>query len=182
MVHHYSSLLDKSLSEAFKADDGGYYQVSRAVSANEIIQAAKTLLSQRFQKWASLADYQTIKDFLLAQLSGHYEILAAVFMDAEFQVIGFELLSSGIVEDNPSGVSLRVARRALELDARKVVVAHNVLADQSRPLPADKQIATRLQVTLEALEIECFDYCVVSGAQVISLAEWGFLSKKPFTD
>jgi DNA repair protein RadC len=181
MVHHYSSLLDKSLSDAFKANDAGYYQVSRAVSANEIIQAAKTLLSQRFQRWASLADYQAVKDFLLAQLSDHTEMLAAVFMDAECQVIAFECLSSGVVEDNPSGVSLRVARRALELNARKVIVAHNVSADQLRPLPADKQIAAKLQITLEALEIAFFDYCVVSRVQLISLMEWGFLQTQPFT-
>ena len=180
MVHHYCSLLDKSLSDAFNADDTGFYHVSRAVSANEIIQAAKALLSQRFQKWASLADYQTVKDFLLAQLSGHTEILAILLMDGESQVTGFELMSSGVVEDNPSCITRRVARRVLELNARKVIVAHNLPADQLRPLPADKQIAARLQTTLEALEIEFFDYCVVSQARVISLMEWGFLEKNPF--
>lgn len=183
MVHHYCSLLDNSLSDAFNADDAGVYHVSRAVSANEIIQAAKALLSQRCQKWASLADYQTVKDFLLAQLSGHYEILAVLLMDSESQVMAFEFMSSGVVENNPSRITCQVARRALELNARKVIVAHHLPAEQLiRPLPADKQIAARLQTTLEMLEIECFDYCIVSQARVISLMEWGFLKKNYSAD
>ena len=63
MVHHHCCLLDKSLSDAFAANDAGFYQISRAVSANEIIQAAKALLNQRFQRIASLVDYQEAKIF-----------------------------------------------------------------------------------------------------------------------
>ena len=180
MLQGYASLLDKSLSDAFQADDAGYYRVSRAVSANEIIQAAKALLSQRFQKWPSLADDQTVKDFLLAQLSGHTEILAAIFMEADSQVIGWEWLSSGVTEDHPLCVSLRVARRALELNAQKVILAHNLPADSSRPsLQRDRQIAERVQMTLAALEIQLRDYFVISRTQVISLIEWGALKTNP---
>ena len=177
MFQHYSSLLDKSLSDAFIANDAGCYHVSRAVSANEIIQAAKALLSQRFQGLVSLVNTQEIKDFLLAQLSNHAEILAAVFLDAKDQVIAFELVFSGIVDSNPAFVSRQVARRALELNAQKIILAHHVLADQPRPVQADKTIAVRVQAALAAVEIELFDFYVVSRGQVISLVEWGFLKK-----
>ena len=176
MVHH-CCLLDKSLSDAFVANDAGFYQVSRVISANEIIQAAKVLLNQRFQRIASLVDYQEVKDFLMAQLSGHYEILAAIFLDADFHVIAFELMFSGAIDSVSAIVPRQVARCALELNAAKVILAHNSLSGQPRPVQADKEFAKRVQATLGALEIELFDFCVVSGGQVISLTEWGFLKK-----
>lgn len=176
-MYHHCCLLDKSVSEAFKADDAGFYHVSRAVSANDIIQAAKALLSQRFQRIAALVDYQEVKDFLLVQLSGYREILAATFLDADFQVIAFELMSSGVNDSDNVLAPRQVAQRALELNAAKVILAHNAPSGQPRPVQADKNIAKRVQAILEALEIELFDFCVVASGQVISLAEWGFLKK-----
>ena len=176
MVHH-CRLLEKSLSDAFVVDDKGFYRVHRPISANEIIQAAKALLSQRVQRIVSLVDYQEVKDFLMAQLLGNYEILAAIFIDASFHVIEFEWMFSGAIDSLSPLVPRYTARRALELNAAKVILAHNSLSGQPRPVQADKEIAKRVQATLGALEIELFDFCVVSGGQVISLTEWGFLKK-----
>jgi DNA repair protein RadC len=179
-MSHHCRLLEKPLSDAFLADDQGFYRAHRPISANEIIQAAKTLLSQRVQRIGSLVDYQEIKDFLMAQLSGNYEILAAVFLDASFQVIEFERLFSSEIDSLCPIVPQYTAKRALELNAKKVILAHNALSSQSRPVQADKEIAKRVQVLLATLEIELFDYCVISGSQVTSLTEWGFLKKPQF--
>ena len=56
-------------------------------------------MSQRVQRIGSLVDYQEVKDFLMAQLSGHYEILAAIFIDAYFHVIEFEWMFSGAIDN-----------------------------------------------------------------------------------
>lgn len=182
MVDYYRSLPDKSLSDAFQADGTGHYRVSRTVSANDIIQAAKILLSQHLQGLVALSDYQEVKDFLLAQLSGHLEILAAVFMDGKSQVITFEKVLTGAIGDNPMYVSRQVAQRALELNAQKVILARNDACGMTGPVQVDKQIAVRVQATLKALEIDLFDFCVISRGRTISLVEWGFLKENSSTN
>ena len=70
----------------------------------------------------------------MAQLSGHYEILAAIFLDADFHVIAFELMFSGAIDSVSAPVPRQVATRALELNATKVILAHNSLSGQPRPV------------------------------------------------
>jgi DNA repair protein RadC len=63
----------------------------------------------------------------------------------------------------------RTVRRAFDLDARRIVVAHNHPSGVPQPSASDIAATTRLCAVLEALEITLDDHCVVSGNSVVSM-------------
>jgi len=175
MKLHDCCLLKKFFSDVFVPDNKGFYRVQRPVSESDIIQAAKSLLNERLKREEALVDYQEIKDFLMVQMSDHYETLSALFLDAA-GLIAFEWMFSGRLDTYSALLPRHVARSALEVNATKVILAHSTAPGQPRPVQADRDIAKRVQDTLGTLEIE-FDYCFISDGRVISLTEWGFLKK-----
>lgn len=64
-------------------------------------------------------------------------------------------------------------RRAFDLDARRVILAHNHPSGRSEPSPADIAATRRFKDVVEALEIHLDDHCVVSCGKVVSMRERG---------
>lgn len=60
-------------------------------------------------------------------------------------------------------------RRAFDLDARRLVLAHNHPSGVANPSSADIAATTRLRDVLEALEIRLEDHCIVAGNTVVSM-------------
>lgn len=67
----------------------------------------------------------------------------------------------------------RTVRRAFDLDARRLVVAHNHPSGSARPSAADILATARLRDLVEALEIVLDDHCVVAGNAVSSMKAMG---------
>jgi len=66
-----------------------------------------------------------------------------------------------------------VVKRALELNAAALIVAHNHPSGVAEPSRADLAITARLKQALELVDIRLLDHCIVAGAEVVSLAERG---------
>lgn len=66
-----------------------------------------------------------------------------------------------------------LVRRAFELDARRLVVAHN--HPSGNPSPSRQDVATteRLVQVLQAVEIVLEDHCIVAGNRIASLRALG---------
>jgi DNA repair protein RadC len=70
----------------------------------------------------------------------------------------------------------RTVRRAFDLDARRLVVAHNHPSGTPQPSQADISATKRLRDIVEALEIHLDDHCIVAGNCVVSMHALGLLS------
>lgn len=66
-------------------------------------------------------------------------------------------------------------RRALDLDARRVVVAHNHPSGTASPSNADIATTAHLRGVLESLEIGLEDHCVVAGNTIASMRAMGLV-------
>lgn len=64
-------------------------------------------------------------------------------------------------------------RRALDLDAYKIVLAHNHPSGRARASEADIAATVRFRDVLSALEIELVDHFIVAGNTVLSMREAG---------
>lgn len=69
----------------------------------------------------------------------------------------------------------RTVRRALDLDARRLVIAHNHPSGTATPSDADIAATARLHRVLHALEIALEDHCVVAGNTIASMRAMGLL-------
>lgn len=66
-------------------------------------------------------------------------------------------------------------RRAFDLDAHRVVLAHNHPSGAARPSSDDIAATLQLRVVVEPLEIRLDDHCVVAGNHVASMKALGLL-------
>ncbi|HUD29975.1 MAG TPA: JAB domain-containing protein [Novosphingobium sp.] len=69
----------------------------------------------------------------------------------------------------------RTVRRAFDLDARRLVIAHNHPSGSPRPSASDIAATVRFRDVIEALEIGLDDHCVVTGNCVVSMRGMGLI-------
>lgn len=102
------------------------------------------------------------------------ECFHAFYLDEKGGYLREETLSRG----DATGVSFRQAplfRRAIELGARQMIVAHNHLSDDCRPSEADITVTRRLAATAAAIEVRLVDHLIVTRTRAYSFAAGGLL-------
>jgi len=97
-----------------------------------------------------------------------------MFLTHQHHLISFEKLFRGTV--NSSYVHVRViVRKALELNAAAVILAHNHPSGIAEPSSADQGITTRIKDALEVFDINVLDHFVVTANECCSFADRGWL-------
>jgi DNA repair protein RadC len=102
------------------------------------------------------------------------EWFTVMFLTSQHHLISFERLFRGTV--NTSHVHIRViARKALELNAAALILAHNHPSGIAEPSNADQNITSKLKDSLEIFDIKVLDHFIVSSSESCSFAERGLL-------
>jgi DNA repair protein RadC len=115
------------------------------------------------------------EDFLRSAIGNlQSERFCAIFLDSRHRVIAFEVLFSGTI-DGTSVYPREVVKRALELNAAALILAHNHPSGASEPSQADERITMRLKAALELIDVRVLDHIIVGSNQSTSLASRGLL-------
>ncbi len=102
------------------------------------------------------------------------EVFACLFLDNRHRVLRYEELFFGTL--TAAAVYPReVARRALQLNAAAVILAHNHPSGVAEPSLADQQITQQIKDALALLEVRLLDHMVIGDGEAVSLAERGML-------
>jgi DNA repair protein RadC len=102
------------------------------------------------------------------------EWFTVMFLTSQHRLISFERLFRGTV--NTSHVHVRViVRKALELNAAALILAHNHPSGIAEPSTADKNITSKIKESLEIFDIKVLDHFIVSSSESCSFAELGLL-------
>ncbi len=96
------------------------------------------------------------------------------FLDTQHRIIRYESLFRGTL-DSASVYPREVAKRALELHAGAVILAHNHPSGVAEPSDADRRITERLKDALALFDVRVLDHFVVGDGEVVSFAERGWL-------
>jgi DNA repair protein RadC len=130
---------------------------------------------EEFLSGPSLTDPRLAQDFLRRELRDlDYETFCLIYLDSRYQVRGFEPLFRGTI-DCAQVHPREVVRRALEVRASFVILAHNHPSGLADPSDADQVITRRLREALELVEIRVLDHVIVGEGTCVSLAERGLL-------
>jgi DNA repair protein RadC len=113
--------------------------------------------------WSALEEYAAIK--LRHSLQ---ERLLALFLDRRNGLIQEECMALGAF-DQTSAYCREIARRALDLHAHAVCLAHNHPAGDPVPCRADVEITKRIMAVLSNLEVVFHDHAVVGRNTVVSM-------------
>ena len=116
-----------------------------------------------------------VKDYLRLQIGTRpHEVFAVVFLDAQNRLLTLEELFRGSLTQ-PSVYPRDVVKRALDLHAAAVILAHNHPSGVCEPSRADEHLTTKLKNALALVDVRVLDHLIVGRTEVVSLAERGLL-------
>ena len=141
-----------------------------------IVQQAITLLEQRiFKAGPLLSSPAAVRDYLRLKLVVELnEVFAVVFLDSQHQVLAYEPLFKGTV-DQTSVYPRVVVQRALALNASALILAHQHPSGVTEPSTADRALTDRLKAALATVDVRVVDHFIVGKGNPFSFAEAGLL-------
>ena len=139
------------------------------------MELARRSLAQQMVKRPVFDSPQRVKDYLRMQL-GHLppEVFAVLFLDAQNHLLKLEEMFRGTLTQT-SVYPREVVKRALELQAGAVILAHNHPSGVAEPSRADEFLTKTLASALQLIDVRVLDHFVVGQSEVVSFAERGLL-------
>lgn len=140
-----------------------------------VIELARRALAQALATRPAFDQPTKVKDYLKLQLGKlPYEVFAVMFLDAQTRLLKFEEMFRGTLTQT-SVYPREVVKRALDLHAASVVLAHNHPSGVAQPSKADEYLTLSLINALKLVDVRVLDHFVVGEGEVISFAERGLL-------
>jgi DNA repair protein RadC len=167
-----------SLPEMFGADPIALCRLAPADGVDRLLLAGdlgRRLLQAPLARRSVLSSSSAVSDYLRLVLGGRpREQFRILFLDRRNRLIRDELMGQGSVDHAPV-YPREVMRRALELNASAIVLAHNHPAGDPTPSAADIDMTRQIVDAARALRIAVHDHCVVAGDVVASFRTMGLL-------
>ena len=141
-----------------------------------VIGAALAILGARLSEPGACFDAPwRVKNFLTLHMADRKrEAFAVLFLDAQTRLIAFEVLFEGTLTQT-SVYPREVARRAFELNAASVILAHNHPSGATQPSLADEHLTQTLKAALALIDVQTIDHVIVAGLDTFSFAERGLM-------
>ncbi|MGK2898540.1 MAG: RadC family protein [Burkholderiaceae bacterium] len=140
-----------------------------------VIELARRALVQELAERPLFDAPAKVKHYLQLQLGGHlFEVFAVMFLDAQNRLIKLEEMFRGTLTQT-SVYPREVVKRALDLHAGAVILAHNHPSGAAEPSRADEYLTQTLKSALQLVDVRVLDHLVVGRSEVVSFAERGLL-------
>jgi DNA repair protein RadC len=136
---------------------------------------ARRLLASPLRQRPVLSGWESVAAYLRGMLAGRSrEQLLGLFLDKRNRLIRDEVLGEGTVDHVPV-YPREIMRRALELDAAAVVLAHNHPGGLATPSTSDVDSTRQVVEAGRLLRIAVHDHFLVADQQVVSFRSLGLL-------
>jgi DNA repair protein RadC len=171
MAHDLVSSIEASSVLLVRDVTGAY----RPAAADEVLQAAQTLLWQQMRGREVLSSPQIVRDFLRVRLGGlEHEVFAVLMLDAQHALIEYVELFRGTVSQT-SVYPREVVKESLARNAAALILVHNHPSGVAEPSRADEFLTQTLKSALSLVDVRVLDHLVVAGTNVVSFAERGLI-------
>jgi len=140
-----------------------------------VLEMSRRHLAERLQRGEVLSTSQDTKQYLQARLRDRpHEVFCALFLDNKHRVLAFEEMFSGTL--NGAAVYPReLVKRALQLNAAAVILAHNHPSGVAEPSRADETLTARLKEAFQLVDVRLLDHLVIGDGEIVSFSERGLL-------
>ncbi len=140
-----------------------------------VLELARRALAQQLAAEPVFDAPSRVKEYLKLQLAARpHEVFAVLFLDAQNRLLAFEEMFRGTLTQT-SVYPREVVKRALEMRAAAVILAHNHPSGAAEPSRADEYLTQTLKSALALVDVRVLDHLVVAHASVVSFAERGLL-------
>ena len=133
------------------------------------------VLEHPMRQRTQLGSHEDVMTYLRARLAAlPREVFHVLFLDRRNQLIADERLGVGTVDHAPV-YPREVVRRALELSAGAILLAHNHPSGDPTPSRPDIDMTKQVVEAAKVLQISVHDHFIVAGDQVVSLRALGLM-------
>lgn len=165
-----------SLKKLFAKSPSYFYEKrglgkAKYAALKAAIELGKRYVEEEITLGEIVNNTQATKKFLHHRLKDYtHEVFACLFLNTHYQVIVFEELFHGTL--NESVVYPReVVKRALAHNAAYVILAHNHPSGNPCPSQSDEDITIMLKKALALVNIDVIDHIIVGNRECFSLSE-----------
>lgn len=164
--HNLTNLLNLSQNDLQQHQGIGVAKYCQLQAAFEL---AKRYYREQIEYPKALINSQQVKQVLQVELKGYeHEVFAALFLNNRYQLLRFEILFEGTV--NQTSVYPReIAKRCLRYNAAALIIAHNHPSGDHKPSQSDLELTQRVAQTLELIDVKLLDHLIVAGGRVETL-------------
>jgi DNA repair protein RadC len=133
------------------------------------------VLDHPLRRRPSISSWEAAKTYLRCSLSAlPREVFHVLFLDKKNQLIADERMGEGSIDHAPV-YPREVVRRALELSAGSLLLAHNHPSGDPTPSRADIEMTKAIVEAARPLGIAVHDHLIVGGDQMASLKGLGLI-------
>jgi DNA repair protein RadC len=148
---------------------------AKRAEVSAVLELARRSLSQELTQRPLFDAPERVKDYLQLHLARReHEVFAVLFLDAQHRLLRLEEMFRGTLTQT-SVYPREVVKRALELGAAAVVLAHNHPSGAAEPSRADEFLTQTLAKALALVDVRVLDHLVVGRGEAVSFAERGLL-------
>jgi DNA repair protein RadC len=148
---------------------------AKRAEMSAVLELARRSLAQELMQRPVFDSPARVKDYLRLQIgSKPHEVFVVLFLDAQNRLIRAEEMFRGTLTQT-SVYPREVAKRALDLGAAALLLAHNHPSGAAEPSRADEFLTQTLSKALALIDVRVLDHLVVSQSEVVSFAERGLL-------
>jgi DNA repair protein RadC len=148
---------------------------AKRAEMSAVLELARRSLAQELMQRPLFDSTTRVKEYLRLQIgSRDHEVFVVLFLDAQNRLIRLEELFRGTLTQT-SVYPREVLKRALELSAAAVVLAHNHPSGAAEPSRADEFLTQTLKSALGLIDVRVLDHLVVTRSEAVSFAERGLL-------
>jgi len=148
---------------------------AKAVTIAAALEVGRRRRGEEAEKITKIESSKSVFE-LLQPVMGElqHEEFWIVYLNNSNKVLHKGRLSKGGITGTLVDVRL-VMKRALELGAVALIMAHNHPSGTLEPSSADKQITQKLKLSAEALDIKVLDHLIITQKEYFSFADEGVL-------
>jgi len=140
-----------------------------------VLEIARRALAQPLREQPVFDAPAKVKDYVALHLGGlTQEVFAVLFLDGQHRLLQLEPMFHGTLTQT-SVYPREVVKRALQLNAGAVILAHNHPSGVAEPSRADEHLTQALKGALQLVDVRVVDHLVVGQGTVLSFAERGLL-------
>jgi DNA repair protein RadC len=137
------------------------------------LELSRRSLRDELARGDALSNPAQVANFLKLWLRDRsFEVFAALFLDARNRLIVAEELFRGTLTQT-AVYPREIVRRALEVNAAGVILAHNHPSGVAEPSTADRLLTQALRAACALVDVQVLDHVIVAGHQTHSFAAHG---------
>lgn len=148
---------------------------ARATTLAVVIELARRVSMETLRSSPVLDNPGAVHDYLALTLRAQTrEVFLVMFLNNQHTLIQTDVLFTGTL--NQTAVYPReVLKRAIELNAAAVILAHNHPSGHPEPSASDRTLTRKLQHLLGEVDIRVLDHIIVAASQQFSFSRQGLL-------